>query len=964
MAPTALLPATLWSSTPTHPSPTPYPQKPHHHIHTQQLQLEAAQLIQHASALYLTGDLESALSCYNHARSLGPSGNAEFEACMGAGCVLRELGRIERAAVQFANAVQLRPQCSVARANFASSCYERGHHGQAIQEFRIAIALNPMFPDAYNNMGNALRALGKTREAEDCYRAALHFAPTHPHALNNLGNALRGRGAAGEAAALYIASLRSQPGFAAAHCNFGGLLRDQGKANVAEVHYRAALRSDPLMAEAAAGLATALRDMGRTEEAVKYYRDATKLQPVAADHHANLANTYKDLGKVQESIVSYQRALELKPDLPDSFCNMVHSLAFICDWRKRKVHLQLLRRIIDKQLQVLLPGYDHQVENAGQKRARGGHGQNRRYSDSTSSSGGDANVIGHYYPHMYGSFHNSTPNAVNTSPKGQMRPLQQYSGTLSTGFSFSSTTNSRQTTLDITQAEAAANALVASSATFGVMPSLPSVQPFHALIYPLSPEKFRALSITYAMRAAATVSGMPLATQRYVRPNPRLKIGYVSSDFANHPFAHLTQSIYGLHRGNSTVEVFCYALTASDNSEWRKIIEGTAEHFTDISKMPTAQAAQTIANDGIHVLINCNGYTKGARTELFALRPAPVQVSFMGFPGPLGASYIEYFVTDLVTSPPDLAHRVHTEALLYHPHTYFVNDHHRSSPPGPRAFPGGPLTRGRYGLPENCFLFCNFNQLYKLDPDTFDVWATILHRVPDSKLWLLRFPGAAEERIREEAARRHLSPDRIIFTDVAAKKEHVARCGLADLFLDTPTCNAHTTGTDALWSGLPLITCPGELFASRVAASLLTAANLPELICPNMVAYADLAVELARNPARLSSIRRRLESGRSTAPLFDTERWVRNLEGMLWDAWRIRDRGEAPRNIVGEDVGSQHDRFFQTTSNYVSTSNGMGSGADQSMVNYSVYQTGVPPIVQRGVPLMTNSARYIQETIR
>jgi protein O-GlcNAc transferase len=440
-------------------------------------------------------------------------------------------------------------------------------------------------------------------------------------------------------------------------------------------------------------------------------------------------------------------------------------------------------------------------------------------------------------------------------------------------------------------------------------PVCPSVQPFHALIWPLEPERFLAITRAFAARAEATVADLPRPAHTWIPPSPpavRLRVGYVSSDLCNHPFSHLTQSVYGMHRLGSTVECFCYSLSPSDGSVWRNRIESECEpgHFRDISALSVLESASVIAGDGIHILVNCNGYTKGARTELFALKPAPVQVAFMGFAGSLGASYIEYFLTDRVTSPPQLAHRMHSEKLLYHPHSYFVNDHKQTSCPGPRSYPTGPLTRSHYGLPDDCFLFCNCNQLYKLDPETLDTWVRILKRVPRSKLWLLRFPATAEFNVRAEARARGLDDSRIVFTDCAPKEEHVARCGLADLFLDTPICNAHTSGTDALWSGLPLLTVAGKLFASRVAASLVTAAGLPELATPSLQVYEEMAVELATNPSLLRAMRARLESSRACNPLFDTLRWVRNTEQLYVAAWRRHEAGLPPDDIFGVDVFS------------------------------------------------------------
>lgn len=811
---------------------------------------------------------------------LFPVGSEQVEMVLNLGKACRDLGRPDLATIVFKACISYCPESADARACYASSVFAQGYPDPP-PEYGHMLA-----EDVINDVGNSLRGMGRVSEAELAYRTVLRISPRHAHALNNLGNALRARSDIAGAIKCYITALTYQPVFAAAHCNLGGLLRDQGKPQEAESNYRAALMSEPNMAEAAAGLGTALRDMGRTEEAVDFYIRAVNLQPEASDHHANLANTYKDLNRIEESIVSYRAALSLQPDLPDAFCNMVHSLSVICDWKNRSENFATLLTIIDRQLDTLM-------------------------NHPTTSS--------RLYCTLVGALSNSTPQLVDAC--GGSRSDRDSA-------SVSATTHREENSNDVKprrkyiphptsptivkRAKARGNfaRFITDSATV-VAPvlttGLPSVQPFHALIYPMSPEKFKALAAAYAARAEAMVNAVEKATQVWVPPKSeraRLKVGYVSSDYNNHPYSHLTQSIYGLHRQGHTVECYCYALTPSDGSTWRHRIESEVEHFRDISSMTPKQSADAIAMDGIHVLVNCNGYTKGARTELFALRPAPVQVSFMGFPGTLGAHFIEYFITDVVTSPPELSARMHSEALLYHPHSYFVNDHKQTSCPGPASFPGVPggLTRAHYGLPQDCFLFIMHNQLYKLSPDTFDVWARILKRVPNSKLWLLRFPPSGEQRIREEAIRRGLGPDRLIFTDVAGKEEHVARAGLGDLFLDTPTCNAHTTGTDVLWSGVPMVTCPGSLFASRVAASLLTAAGVPELIAKDMREYEELAVDLATNRKKLAAIRSKIESSRRTNALFDTERWVRNVEALYWRAWKNFEDGNPPTHIYGRDV--------------------------------------------------------------
>lgn len=286
-----------------------------------------------------------------------------------------------------------------------------------------------------------------------------------------------------------------------------------------------------------------------------------------------------------------------------------------------------------------------------------------------------------------------------------------------------------------------------------------------------------------------------------------------------------------------------------------------------MSSWSTQDIARRISADGIHIAVNLNGYTKGARNEIFALRPAPVQASYMGFPATTGADFLPYLITDSIVAPPEL-HHCYSECLALMSHCYFVNDYRQSHQDilDEASLP----TRASVGLPEDAIVYACSNQLYKYDPTTFDCWMEILKRVPNSVLWLLRFPPTGEPRVRQEAAKRGVAQERIIFTDVAQKDVHIKRSGLADVFLDTPMCNAHTTGCDVLWSGCPMVTLPLERMASRVAASLCYAAGCPETVVSSHKEYTELAVELGVNHERRNALRAKLKADRLRCPLFDT----------------------------------------------------------------------------------------------
>ena len=425
---------------------------------------------------------------------------------------------------------------------------------------------------------------------------------------------------------------------------------------------------------------------------------------------------------------------------------------------------------------------------------------------------------------------------------------------------------------------------------------LPPVQPFHAMAYPFTRDLALEISKKYAEHCLMTASRLgapkfahPPAT--HLVPGQRLKIGYVSSDFGNHPLSHLMASVFGYHN-RMEIEVFCYALSPNDDSEWRQKIEREAEHFVDVSSWSVVDIAGKISADGIQIAVNLNGYTKGARNEIFALLPAPIQTSYMGFPATTGASFLPYLITDKVVAPQE-HWDCYSEKLALMPNCYFVNDYkqqHRDLLTGENL-----PSRTDFGLPEDKIIYSCSNQLYKYDPRTFEAWCNILNRVPDSVLWLLRFPPYGEQKIRQRAVDHGVDHNRIIFTDVAQKDIHIKRSGLADVFLDTPLCNAHTTGCDVLWGGCPMITLPLDRMASRVAASLCTATGLGgEMVVADHVEYEEKAVELGLNHEKRIGLREELKRRRMTCPLFDTAGWVKDLEKVFHKMWALHCDGFGP----------------------------------------------------------------------
>lgn len=840
------------------------------------------------------GEIWLAIHHFEKAVTLDPN---FLDAYINLGNVLKEARIFDRAAAAYLRALNLSPNNAVVHGNLACVYYEQGLIDMAIDTFRRAIRLQPNFPDAYCNLANALKEKGRALEAEECYETALKLCPNHADSLNNLANIKRERGYVEAATSLYLKALEVFPEFAAAHSNLASILQQQGKLNEAIHHYKEAIKISPTFADAYSNMGNTLKEIGDVQGALRCYGRAIQINPAFADAHSNLASIHKDSGNISEAITAYRTALRLKPDFPDAFCNLAHCLQIICDWTDYEERMEKLLTIVDEQLQ-----------------------KNR----------------------------------------------------------------------------------------------LTSIHPHHSMLYPLTHTQRRAIASKHATFCTEKISVLnkpPYDFSHFKNegPNTRLRLGYVSSDFGNHPTSHLMQSVPGMH-DRDRVEIFCYALSPNDGTKFRSKIESESDHFIDLSEVAcNGEAADRIYSDRIHILVNMNGYTKGARNEIFALKSAPLQAMWLGYPGTSGASYMDYIVTDKMTSPLRLADE-YSEKLAYMPETFFLGDHKQMfphliervilsecgsvrkettttimndgsnktvdrmvAPPDnvsivnatdlspiienaeikricevevvktvaqfPTTLPVQAMisqgqvqtsvngvvvqnglattqmnnraatgeeapnsivvtTRQQYNLPENAVVYCNFNQLYKIDPKTMEVWVNILKRVPNSVLWLLRFPVIGEANIVAKAAEMGLTPDRIIFSNVAAKEEHVRRGQLADICLDTPLCNGHTTGMDILWAGTPMVTLPLETLASRVASSQLSCLGTPELIANSYDDYESIAVRLGTDRAYLKTIRAKVWQARTSSHLFDVKLYVNNLERLFIKMWEKFKNDEEPDHIT------------------------------------------------------------------
>ncbi len=402
----------------------------------------------------------------------------------------------------------------------------------------------------------------------------------------------------------------------------------------------------------------------------------------------------------------------------------------------------------------------------------------------------------------------------------------------------------------------------------------------------------------YSSSAAAQLkcSRTYIADRHPPTPNPapheprpdrqRITVAYLSFDFQEHATAYLLAGLLECH-DRSRFEIVALSYGQHDGSAMRARLETSVERFIDVSRQTDRQIADLMRSLGVQIAVDLKGLTGGARTGIFAYRPAPVQINFLGYPGTMGAPYIDYIVADRhLISEAEQAH--YSENVLYLPQCYQPND-------AKRPLPLEAPSRAELGLPERGFVFCCFNNLYKITPTMFDTWMRFLRDVAGSVLWLLEGTQAGMRNLHRAAAAYGVAPERIVFAPHIALTQHLARYRHADLFLDTLPCNAHTTASDALWMAVPVLTLTGKTFAGRVATSLLQAVDLPQLCTASLAEYSGAALRLARNPGELSALKAHLENGRRKFPLFDTAAYCRHLEAAYQAVWLRHEHGEDAR---------------------------------------------------------------------
>jgi predicted O-linked N-acetylglucosamine transferase (SPINDLY family) len=773
--------------------------------------------------------LEEALASFDRALTVMP---ASMSALYNRGTVLNDLNRLPEALEALNRALSVKPDFAEALNNRAVVLQKMKHLAAALADYESVLAFEPDNADAWSNRGNLLRDMKRTEEALISIDRALGIHPSHGDALNNRGNVLKDLKRFEEALACFDHALAIDPENVLLRCNRAMVLEDLKRFDEALAGYERALALAPDNARTLYNRGLTLLHLHRPREALPDFDRALALQPRLAEAHAARGDALRDLGKLEEALSSYDWSLTLAPDEAGVLNN-------------RGAALQDLRRFAQA-----LESYDRALEiepdfvNALYNRGNLLWLNLQRFAEARR----DLERVARLAPnHDY--------------IQGDLLHLKMQEADWR----------------DIEQDFAAIEK--------GVEEGRPVVRPFIYQPISESPAALQRASILYAAHRFPPASK---TGNKPRRADGKIRVGYVSGDFREQATAFLTAGLYECHdRGR--FEIVGFDRGWDDGSALRRRLEKSFDKFVILSHLPNDEAAEKIKSEEIDILVNLNGYFGAESMGIFARRPAPIQVNYLGFPATLGAPYIDYILADRIVIPEE-EQDFYTEKVAYLPDTYQVNDFKRPIAP---AVP----SRATHGLPDQAFVFCNFNHIYKLTPAMFAMWMDILKETENSVLWLLRSNKGFPSRLKAEAERLGVAGERLVFAAPAAPADHLARMSLADLFLDSLPYNAHTTASDSLWAGLPLLTCRGKTFPGRVATSLLHAAGLPELVTENLTDYRTMALTLASDPALLAKIRDRLRHKRLSMPLFDTGRFCRHIEAAYRSMWEMSQRGEAPRGF-------------------------------------------------------------------
>lgn len=724
----------------------------------------------------------------------------------------------------------------------AQALQQKGQLEKAIELYSIVVGRTPDRAEAYYKRANALNGLGRLETALVDYDRAIALNPSYSYALCNRGSVLERLDRRDEALASFDRAIAIDPRDSLAHFNRGSVLKDLKRFEEALESYEMAITLNAEFAEACVNRGHVLQELLLHEAAAESYGRAIDLNPAIAEAFQGRGASLYALKRFGQALVDYSKAIELKPELAGPYlkrghllCELQHQDAAVLDYLK-----------VTELAPDDVKGY-HSLGSAYVK---------LRKLDLAIANFEKAIALDPVGKYFIGTCRSAKMQACLWERLGEDLEL------IAQGVHAAKTVCTPMVLASLMDSPA----LLRSSAEIWVRDQISGSREMDADL-----ERIADISPAGPTRSRSA----------------KIRIGYFSSDLRTHPVGYLTAGLFENH-DRSRFETTAFAFGPESVDPMQARLAKAFDRYIDVRQKSDLDVAVMARELGVDIAVDMNGFSDSCRTRIFALRAAPIQINFLGYPGTMGAGFIDYLIADGTVIPR--THQAHyVEKIVYLPGSFLPFD--SSYEISDRVF-----SREELGLPPGGFVFCCFNHSYKILPDVFDRWMRILSRVEGSVLWLSQSTGEMCGNLRKEASRRGVDGRRLIFAGrVASLPEHLARLRAADLFLDTLPYNAHATALDALWAGLPLLTHPGETFASRVASSLLRTAGVPELVAVSPEAYEEKACELAEHPARLSDLR--LALAQRATPLFDTERYTRNLEAVYQTIYDRHHSGDAPTHV-------------------------------------------------------------------
>lgn len=702
---------------------------------------------------------------------------------------------------------------------------------EAVSNYDNLLAIQSNYPEAHNNRGNALQELKNFTAAVASYDNPIRFNSNYAEAYNNRASAYKNLKIYPAALADFDQAITLKPDYAEAYNNRGLVWQDIKNYSSAIADFQQAIQLNNYYAEAYYNQANVLQSLKKYSEALLCYEKALSIRSDYVEVYNNKGNVQKELQQFDAAIKSFEQALAIKPNYPEVYNNI--GTVF-----KETKQFDIAIEYYDKAIN-LKPDYAEAFNNRG---------------------------------------------LANQELKKFKQAISDYDRALNlkadSDFLYGQRLQVKLQICDWKNIKHLINELLQK-----IKNGEPATNPFTMLAViddPAIHKKTAEIGISVKFPAQ---NRLPKLSAYHA--HKKLKIAYFSADFRNHAVAILTAELFKKH-DRSKFEIIAIAFGPDVKDEMRTRLEASFDKYIDIRKLSDIEAAMLIRNMEIDIAVDLGGHTNDSRTGIFALRAAPVQVSYIGYLGTIGAEYMDYLIADQIIIPED-AKKHYVEKIVYLP-SYQVNDTKRQI-----AEPG--LTRGQLGLPENVFVFCCFNNTYKISPDTFYCWLRILNQVKDSILLLYAENELAEINLKQNALDAGFDIRRLYFGKALPAPDYLARYQQVDLFLDTLPYNAGTTASDALWAGLPVLTQMGVSFPSRVAASILHAIQLPELITSSAAEYEQKAIYLATNPDKLAAIKQKLVINRLTTPLFDIDLFTTHIETAFLKMYELSQSGRPPEDI-------------------------------------------------------------------